>query len=599
VDPKTGVRDAARSINGDAFPIIPRGLLRVGTAYWTNWSDRKIGAYLFGASMAAHLVYLSQYARSPFFWAPQLDPLYHDLLAQQIAAGHPPVTAFFRAPFYYYALALVYRLFGHSYWAARVIQAAIGSASCVLTHRLGKAVFGPAAGLIAGCAMVLYGPLVFADGELHTPVLEVFLDLALLCLALAAYRSGNRWMWLATGLVLGVSAIVRPNILVGCAPVLWLIAADVRWARSVRATCAAVFLAGAMFAPGLVTLRNVVVARDPVFIAAQGGINFYLGNRPGADGFNPSTPTRYRFAGPYEDSVELYGLRAAEEAAGRPLTQSEAQSYWYRRALAWWRSDPMGALKLAGKKWVLAWTHQEIRNNLAYDFVRALWAPSLRFLFVGFGLAGPLGLLGMAAAWRRGRFEQFLIGFVLIYFASFALFFAADRYRLPMAPILLMFGGYALVWAWDAIQRGNRRTIAVAAVGLIAAGAFVNVDWYRTVTPATWAQDFFSAGIRYQILGRFADAEAQERKALSLDPANAEIWSRLGESEYYQRKFSDADESFATAIRLDPENPSGYFNLALCDEASGRNDLARPLLARSAAIDPRYLPAKVELEALR
>src|SRR5262249_22542436 len=156
---------------------------------------------------------------------------------------------------------------------------------------------------------------------------------------------------------------------------------------------------GVALAPGLVTLRNQVVAGDPVFIASQGGINLFLGNRPEANGFAPTTPRRYGFAGGYEDSVELYGRRAAEEALGRPLPASAAQSYWVRRVLRWWREDPIGALRLTGKKWVLAWSHREIRNNHAFDFVRAELAPFLWCCPFGFWFAGPLGLLGIALAW--------------------------------------------------------------------------------------------------------------------------------------------------------------------------------------------------------
>jgi 4-amino-4-deoxy-L-arabinose transferase-like glycosyltransferase len=565
-------------------------------------NDRKIIIYLFLAALAVHLVYLSQYAKSPFFWAPQLDALYHDLLAQQIVAGHAPREPFFRAPLYYYALAGVYRVFGHSYWAARTIQAVCGSVSCVLTYRLGRAVFGQAAGIIAGAAMVLYGPLVFADGELHTPVLEVLFDVSLLLCVFHAYRGGNRAAWLAAGLLVGLSAIVRPNILVCCAPVLWLI-----WSarpnseaagRHGKAIAAAIFLAGAIVLPGLVTLRNAVVGGDPVFIASQGGVNFYLGNRPGADGFNPSTPSRYRFDGPYQDSVELYGQRAAEDALGRKLSASEAQNYWYGQSIQWWTRYPLGAVKLTAKKWVLAWSHQEIRNNVAFDFVRKELAPSLWFLFVGFWFAGPLGIVGMALAWKRGPFERFLTGFVLIYFASFAVFFAADRYRLPMVPILIVFSAYAIVWAVEAVKTAQWRRLAPAAVCLAVAWVFVNVDWYRTVTPATWAQDYWSAGIRYEALGQFDKAEVQERRAVQLDPGNSEIWSRLGEAQYYQHEFAVASSSFENAIRLAPTDPSAYFNLALCYEALGRMDLARPLLVRAAAVDPTYEPARSELTAI-
>src|SRR5262249_6766199 len=150
--------------------------------------ELKIGLYLFLGALAVRLLYLCQYANAPFFWVPSLDALYHDLLARAIAAGRSDPPAYFPAPLYYYFLSAIYKLFGHSFWAARVIQAVIGSASCVLLYRLGCRLFGPTVALLAGVTMALYGPLVFFDGELLTPVLEVCLDLCFLLLVLEALK---------------------------------------------------------------------------------------------------------------------------------------------------------------------------------------------------------------------------------------------------------------------------------------------------------------------------------------------------------------------------------------------------------------------------
>src|SRR5689334_7494642 len=106
-------------------------------------SQLKICVYLFLFALTVRLVYLCQYANAPFCWVPSLDALYHDLLARAIAAGRGDPEAFFRAPFYYYLLGGIYRLFGHSFWAARLVQAAIGAGSCVLLYQVGLRLFRP------------------------------------------------------------------------------------------------------------------------------------------------------------------------------------------------------------------------------------------------------------------------------------------------------------------------------------------------------------------------------------------------------------------------------------------------------------------------
>jgi 4-amino-4-deoxy-L-arabinose transferase-like glycosyltransferase len=569
----------------------------------------KVCAYIFAGAFLLRMLYLSQYAGSPFFWVPALDSLYHDLLAQAIARGRGEPEAFFRAPLYYYFLGGVYWLFGHSFWAARLIQAALGSASCVLLYLIGQRMFRPVVGLLAAASMALYGPLVFFDGELLTPVLELFLDLACVWLVLRASDSGSGRLWLAAGLLLGLSAITRPNVLVGLPIVLgWLwvqrkssrALGDHPSARPALPALAAaiIFSLGTITAPALVTLRNHHVSGDVVFIASQGGINLFLGNRPEANGFTPSTPRRYHFAGPYEDSVALFGQRAAEEAMGRRLSASEAQAYWVRQVVQWWRKDPVAAMKLTGKKWVLAWGRREIRNNHAFDFVRAEFAPLLWFCPFGFWFAGPFGLLGMALAWRSHPQSRWLTLFVLAYVISFVLFFVADRYRLPVVPMLLLFAAHAVHCLKEQIRRPVVARLAPAVTALIALTLFVNVEWYRTETRATWALDHWSAGNRFREMGRLADAERQYRKALSLDGENAEFWTNLGAIQYYSGRLGDAAGSFQRSLELQPSSGSGHYNLAMCELQMGRKESARQHFELAVRLEPEHLKAREELSRL-
>ena len=589
---------------------------------WATQTDEKlislgkrVAAYLFATAFAVHLCYLCQYARTPFFWAPELDSLYDDLAAKAIAAGHVDHSAFFRAPLYGYFLAGIYKLFGHSFWAARLVQAAIGSGSVVLCYRLGHRVFRPTVGLIAASMMTLYGPLVFNDGELHTPVLEVFLDLLVLNLLSCALAPGgrsaeglpasgfitverrrDRGRILAAGIVLGLSAITRPSVLVVIPIVLCWVSTG-RGRRNGLIT-AALFLAGAAVFPTLVTVRNWRVSGDPVFVASQGGINLYLGNRPGADGFTPSTPARYRFNTEYEDSVALYGQRAACDAVGHTLTSSQAQSYWVKRVIDWWRVDTGAAVKLTLRKVLLAWTHTEIRNNTAYAFARRELAPFLWICAAGFWLAGPLGITGMALGYRHPGARRLTV-FTLVYMASFVPFFMVDRYRLPVVPLLLLLGAYAVVRISELVTVRSWRSTAIAFATVFLASVLVDIDCVHTETPKTWAIDYWSEGNRYVRLEKFPEAEAAYRKALILDPRNGDIWNGLGEAQYDQGRPVDAAVSFATSARIGPDVERAKYNEAICREALGDVDEARRLLLSAVALDPSYDRARAELAHLK
>ena len=73
--------------------------------------------------------------------------------------------------------------------------------------------------------------------------------------------------------------------------------------------------------------HNCFVARDPVFLSAHGGINFWLGNNPEATGY-PRFPGLHAGQGQMlRDSIDQ-----AEAAAGRSLKRSEVSRYWSAKA---------------------------------------------------------------------------------------------------------------------------------------------------------------------------------------------------------------------------------------------------------------------------
>jgi hypothetical protein len=142
----------------------------------------KVALYLFLGALAMHLLFLLQFAQSPFFWVPCLDAQYHNIMAHQILEHRLPAEPFFRAPAYGYFLAGLYALCGvDNYIAVRVVHALLGSASVVFLYLLGRRLFSARVGLLGAISMALYGPLVFQLSDLHTPVLEVFC-LLLFCL---------------------------------------------------------------------------------------------------------------------------------------------------------------------------------------------------------------------------------------------------------------------------------------------------------------------------------------------------------------------------------------------------------------------------------
>ncbi len=132
-------------------------------------------AVIFAIAFAVRLVHVLQLRSAPFFSVLMGDSRGYDEWAQRIAGGdwfgH---DVFYQAPLYPYFLGVIYAAAGRNLLLVRVIQTAIGSASCVLLALAGRRLFSTRAGIAAGLILALYAPAIFFDGLLQKSVLDVF-----------------------------------------------------------------------------------------------------------------------------------------------------------------------------------------------------------------------------------------------------------------------------------------------------------------------------------------------------------------------------------------------------------------------------------------
>ena len=120
------------------------------------------------------LAHVWQIRRAPFFTALMGDSRSYDEWARRIAGGEwIGRDVFYQAPLYPYFLGVVYAIFGRDLLAVRLIQALIGSASCVLLALACRRLFGDAAGAAAGLLLALWAPAIFFDGLLQLSLIHI------------------------------------------------------------------------------------------------------------------------------------------------------------------------------------------------------------------------------------------------------------------------------------------------------------------------------------------------------------------------------------------------------------------------------------------
>jgi len=560
-------------------------------AWLLRASDRQLALGLFALAFLVRAVYVAEIGDTDFARVLVGDASAYDAWARAIQNDWIGHEVFYQAPLYPYFLAVLYAIFGPSFLAVRLVQAALGGAACVLLAGAGRRFFSRGVGCGAGLLLALYGPAVFFTGLVHKPALDIFLTTALIyALARADEAPRRRWLLLA-GLALGALALTRENALAW----LPLLAVWLAWRHGVRSL--GPFLLGAALVLGPVAARNAAVGGEPFITTSQAGVNFYFGNNPDADGrYTPLRFGRGSFAQEREDAIDL-----AEHAEGRKLTPGEVSRYWSGRAWSWISGHPGAWLKLFARKWMLVWNDHEIPDSdepLVYRdaswVLRATW-------LLSFGVLCPLALVGLVATWPERRRLGVLALMLLVSATSAALFVIFARYRAPMIPLLaLLASAGAARLAVLARERATpaARTSLLVCLGLVVAAAVASrLPGAEGERPRAMA--YYNLGVTLEAAGEAARAMGSYRAAVADDPAFEEAHVNLGGLLARGGDLEGAIAQETLALRLNPEDATAHTVLANALLQSGRLDEAELHYRAALRIDPELSSAQDGLAVLR
>jgi len=304
------------------------------------------------------LIFLISYFHSPEWGQLVVDSLFHHRWAQAIAAGDIiGDQVFFRAPLYIYILGLIYYIVGPSLLFARIFGHIVGLISVYFTFRIGRTIFNRPAGLMAALLHALYPIAVFFESELLVDNLFTMLfELSILLIIYAVRKRQNKY-YIMAGIIIGLAAITRPLIL-GLLPVyiIWIFIGERSFRFALLKNLLLLLIAFAVILP--VSIRNKLVGDDFVLVSSSGGINFYIGNNPSADGLTASMPR------PLGHNWEINDItRIAEDETGHQLKPSEVSSFWLDKALDWIKSNNSDFIRLYLKKIYYCFNNYEISNN--------------------------------------------------------------------------------------------------------------------------------------------------------------------------------------------------------------------------------------------
>lgn len=620
-----------------------------------SWLLRRGALIVALIALVARLAYYLEFSAKPYFGVPLLDSRWWWDEAQRLmTSGLPTSHAFFRPPLYTLLLAAAYTIIGRDATLLMpLVQLLVGVGFCVLLVFLGARVWNVAAGLAAGCLGALYAPLVFYEAELLSDSLTLFWCALMLLLFVRGLQTQRKRDFFAAGLSAGLAALTRANAFpLG---LIFLVGLLFHWVRDkgekaylrFAATYGLPFLCLVL----LPTMHNIR-AKDPVLICGQGGINFYLGNNPDANGTNIIFPRLTEQGSRYRDTVEeyavlgyyaqLYGFDQAmlRYAAGDRPTWSELDRYWYGRGLSFLVEQPQAAVQLFARKLVALFNNREIRNNRDFEFARQNESLVLRVLPFNFAIALALGAYGLTG-WRRSGKPG--AGWILLYLVMSALvvvtYFVAGRLRILVLPALFIFAGIGLERLFSLFVARRWREIVRALFIVLASGAASCYSWPQfdfryskeqllgegiaaTAFPAgEWAmlgnacleKGLADDALRYAnraveadptfafgwlILGNAALAKGDNyaaleayRKVLSLEPMSLRARNNLAVALENLGWYQHAAEVYLDVLRADPSDPRANANLSVLLYRSGDKSAARMFAQIALDSDPAVTPA--------
>ncbi len=565
----------------------------------TRKFDHKTWAILiFGVAFVIRLAYLFQIKSNPFFYSPMVDELWNIEWATDImTTSFWGTEVYFRGPLYPYLLAFFLTITGSDYFWTRLIQMLISSGTVVLVYLLGREYFSERVARIGAIFCAIYGTMIFYEAMFLIPVVFVFLNMLGLYLLTRNRDNPRIIIYLMIGIVFGLSAIARPNILL----VLPFLAIWIFFQFRKRIETRSIVILILVFLIGIalpilpVTVRNKIVADDFVPISSQGGVNLYLGNNPTAEGLTMMMPEIMLDARVSWSKFVPATTEYAENDIGHPLKPSEVSSYWTNKAKEFVFEHPGQFLSLTFKKLVYFFSGFENPDQHdIYDFREYSSLLSILLFDFGlkfpYGLFAPLALVGIGLTYRKWRSLAPLLIFMVAYIPTVVLFLVTARHRLTIIPIFVLFAAYTVVYFWDKIKDTQWKRVAIPAAALTILLILSNINFFdlgmRNIT-----QIHHNLALTYARQGKYEEAIEEYEQAIKLAPRSPALYFGFGTMYMNMERYPEAIEHLRTAVSIDPSYYDAYINLGYSYGQMGQLDRATMAYRQAAAIDPdNYQP---------
>lgn len=548
----------------------------------------------------------------PLFDKLMVDSDVYDRWAQYISAGNwlGGDTTFYMDPLYPYVLALLYKIFGHDLLVVRLVQAAVGTATCALVAIIGYRVSNQkSVGTVAAFLLALYGPVIFQEGEIEKTAFGLFFISAALTFTLFRTRLS---CFLAGGCI-ALATLTRGNVvLLIPLAALYFFAAPEKltvnthahgtssgWFFSrlagIQGRNVIAFILGCSLILAPTLLRNHYVSGEWVIITSMTGQNLYTGNNP-YNNVGAYRPLPFVRPQSLNEAADFHAK--AESVLGRKLTDSEVSSFWFREATTHITDNPLYAAAVFARKFCLFWSNVEIADAWDYYFMKR-YSPALNLPLLQFGILAALAALGAVTTYRDSEGVRLLIGFVVAYCCSVIAFFILARYRIHVVPALTVLASLGLHWLWKHLRERHWLNamphMVLSTLVLVFSYAGASTFGY---TPREHVNSYTLLAELYRMKGDFRSAEAllnEARVTFNNDPSTLLALGLLYGSK---KELDTALYFFNQCVQKDATFPDAWFLLGATQENLGKIPAAITSYKKQLEYIPNHEASANRLSAL-
>ena len=534
-----------------------------------NARSHHISAYIFAFVFLIRLIALTRLTWSPFLLPVGGDMYFYDDWARKILHGQfTDHLAFYGLPLYAYLLALIYKLFGDSPFVPGLLQACLDAGTAALIYKISAHVFrkqaepiwnsGRAIGVLAAVSWALFVPVQAYSVILMPTAWFVFVFWFLVWQIVRTEHAPKPVTSLFYGAIIGVTAMGIATILfiiplvVGALLLKPLSTSETLSVWTAKSAAIVLLFLGIGVGTAPCWIHNYFAARDPVFLSAHSGINFWLGNNPEATGYPHFPGLRAGQAAMLKDSIDL-----AEAAAGRSLKRSEVSEYWSSKARSYISHNIPDWLKLIGRKLVNFWSAFEYDD---LSIIEKLRSSGVLLPGIHFGLIAALAFPGICLTIGRFPAVGWIFSAVFLHMAAVLSVFVTERYRLAAVPGLILFAAAGLWIFWDGIFHARKGILVIYLVILAGSSLFVTLPQRD---PGLWALKAYNSGLQALDLQNWAVAQKQLELACAYVPDSTEVNLALGNLWLQQQNLRPAESYYLKVLRLEPKHKAALNNLGV------------------------------------